>query len=206
MPVVISTADISAEILDGAAGWASGNHAGFHAESHEKQREQSVPHRQLARLVGEERRKRQRIGRRRERKKAGHEAAGADVRHHEEQVGGAPVRAHVVIGGNEDCGGERHHLPRKQERDRIASREDELDSSKEHIEAHANGCETRGRDGMRKISRAVDRHGNGDDAQHHQEPCGQRRDRVAEHHARCGVPKQHAFRRNTCGKTPDRRR
>ena len=113
--------------------------AGLHAEAEEEE------HEQHARAVGPDTTwpassagERLRACGRRQNQEAGDEAAGADVRHDQVEVRGAPAGARFVFGGDERGGRQRHHFPREQEPDHGVGDEHHLQRAEQHIERRAD--------------------------------------------------------------------
>ena len=146
MPVLMSTPDMSAEMLLGAAGCASGSQTwsgmmpALTPKPTKKSTKSSVARRRAdASAPASSASKRQRAGRRTPaRRKPAIRQPGADVRHDEVEKGRAPAVAVLVLGGHQRGVGERHQLPREQERDRVGRREHELDGADQHVEGDAH--------------------------------------------------------------------
>ena len=109
-------------------------HARLDAEADEEQHEQHVAREPRDEVARQQRGQRQRSRGRTEDEEAGQQAAGADVRHHEVEIGRAAAVAVLVVGRDERRRRQRHQLPGEQKRDRVAGREHQLHGAEHHVE------------------------------------------------------------------------
>ena len=167
------------------------NDARLHAEAEEEEREQPVTHRPSRDIARQQRREREGTGYRCQRQEARDQTAGADVRHHEIQKGGAPVRAILMLGRDERRGGQRHQLPGEEKGDHITSGEHDFDGADEHVEGHADEHGTLAEMPVPDVSDAVERDRNGNHGENHEKPRRQPVHRVTERELRRPMDEKH---------------
>ena len=200
----MSTPDISAEMFVGAAGCASGSQtcSGITPALTPKPRKKSAnspsrsgPDTDVPR---QDRREGQGAGRGRQRQEPGDQAAGADVRHDQVQVGGAAVGALLVLGRRRappSTSVNSSHANRKAMTSSAANTISSAPSSR--LKPTPTKTDRRLEMGLPDVSDAEDRDRHGQHRQDRQEPRRQPVHRVRQHEAGCLMDQPHAVQGGT---------
>ena len=168
------------------------NHARLDAEAEEEEREQPVTQGPRHGVTRQDRRERHGAGRGGQSQESGDQAAGADVRHDQIQIGGAAVGAHLVVGRHECRRHEREQLPRKQERDDGIGGEHDLQRAQQYVEPDADEDRPPAEMRLPDVADAEYRGRNGQHRQDRKEPRRQPVYRVREREPGCLMNEPHA--------------